>query len=519
MGFKELAIVTEWKFEKDETEILMRDITNNTEGPQLDPSRCTYTGLDDDRLSQWYMRDWRGMIVEHLRRLDVGSLVNDDQHSAAVESSIISNILSMDFDGHANQELDKFSMFQDFKENQDCIYKPQDQGITDAGMTPIGSALSSLQSLDVSYCRKLSEGLSAVAEGCHGLKSLHLTGCHFVTDKLLESLSENYIGISTITEACSTSLRTLKLLDCYKLGDKSILAVANLCKKPTFVMSGVTFVEVFPDCQKFIQLLEKFEEGFINNGLPGKHDYEKGNVSRDIVENSVFKDEKELICSNRVAANELLVQMLMKILMVQEKKIIKVKKESVDIDEQVFDAEIASTQALIDAVTTALPSPPLPPSLYIPPPVDHRDEIPESEQPPRKRLYLSTLGSRYEVGESSTARPTRGRGIDYGFVSMVDAEERQQGIRDVGYGIRDTWEDPAEAVPEIAPMTVGEVNTRVTEHAELHEHDTQDLYALLEDAQDRESMDGGGGGLCFPRGLGSLDRIESGDSSGASDPS
>ncbi|GKG51515.1 hypothetical protein Tco_0541899, partial [Tanacetum coccineum] len=45
-----------------------------------------------------------------------------------------------------------------------------------------------------------------------------------------------------------------------------------------------------------------------------------------------------------------------------------------------------------------------------------------------------------------------------------------------------TWVDPAEAAPEIAPMTVGEVNTRVTELAELHEHDTQDLYALLEDA-------------------------------------
>ncbi|GKG08105.1 hypothetical protein Tco_0333937, partial [Tanacetum coccineum] len=36
-----------------------------------------------------------------------------------------------------------------------------------------------------------------------------------------------------------------------------------------------------------------------------------------------------------------------------------------------------------------------------------------------------------------------------------------------------------------------------------------DLYALLEDAQDGDSMDGGGGGLCFPIGLGSLDRIES----------
>ncbi|GJX83089.1 hypothetical protein Tco_0332570 [Tanacetum coccineum] len=151
---------------------------------------------------------------------------------------------------------------------------------------------------------------------------------------------------------------------------------------------------------------------------------------------------------------------------------------------------LSPPSALIDAVTAALPSPllpSLPPSLYIPPPVDRMDDIPESEQPPCKRLYFSTLGSRYEVGESSTARPTRGQGIDYGFVSTVDAEERRQGIRDVGYGIRGTWVDPAEAVLEIAPMTVGEVNTRVTELAELHEHDTQDLYALLEDAQDSRS--------------------------------
>ncbi|GJY12950.1 hypothetical protein Tco_0382259 [Tanacetum coccineum] len=119
-------------------------------------------------------------------------------------------------------------------------------------------------------------------------------------------------------------------------------------------------------------------------------------------------------------------------------------------------ARIASTQALIDAVTAALPSPPLPPSLYIPPPVNHRDDIPESERPPRKRLCLSTLGPRYEVGNSSTARPTRGQGVDYGFVSTLDAEERRQGIKEVGYGIRDTWVDPAKAVPEIAPMTVGE---------------------------------------------------------------
>ncbi|GJY44442.1 hypothetical protein Tco_0432655 [Tanacetum coccineum] len=144
-------------------------------------------------------------------------------------------------------------------------------------------------------------------------------------------------------------------------------------------------------------------------------------------------------------------------------------------------------EALVDAVTAALPLPPLPPlpsSLYIPPHADRRDDLFEPELPTRKRLCLSTLGSRYEAEESSIARPTRGRGIDYGFFSTVDAEARRQGISEVGYGIRDTWVDPAEAVPEIAPMTMGEVNTRVTELAELHERDTHDLYALLEDAQD-----------------------------------
>ncbi|GJR95720.1 putative reverse transcriptase domain-containing protein [Tanacetum coccineum] len=89
-------------------------------------------------------------------------------------------------------------------------------------------------------------------------------------------------------------------------------------------------------------------------------------------------------------------------------------------------------------VTAALPSPPLPPlppSLYIPPPVNRRDDIPEFEQPPRKRLCLSTLGFKYKIGESSTARPTEDQGVDYGFVSTVDAEERRQGISEVRWGV------------------------------------------------------------------------------------
>nr|GEW22218.1 hypothetical protein [Tanacetum cinerariifolium] len=66
---------------------------------------------------------------------------------------------------------------------------------------------------------------------------------------------------------------------------------------------------------------------------------------------------------------------------------------------------MASTQALINAVTTALPSPPLPPPLYIPPPIDRKDDVLEIEIPPRNR---------------------------------------------------DTWVDPTEAVPKIAPTTLGE---------------------------------------------------------------
>ncbi|GJS99557.1 hypothetical protein Tco_0820727 [Tanacetum coccineum] len=136
---------------------------------------------------------------------------------------------------------------------------------------------------------------------------------------------------------------------------------------------------------------------------------------------------------------------------------------------QIQTLRIASTQALVDAVTAVLHH------LYY----HHYD-------------HFYTYHHLYEVGESSTTRPTRGQGVEYGFVSTLDAEERRRGIREVGYGIRDTWVDPAEAVPEIAPMTLGEANTRVTELTELHEHDTQDLYALLEDAQDRDSTDCGG---------------------------
>nr|GFA09230.1 hypothetical protein [Tanacetum cinerariifolium] len=82
----------------------------------------------------------------------------------------------------------------------------------------------------------------------------------------------------------------------------------------------------------------------------------------------------------------------------------------------------AEVERFLAIPTAALPSLPLPPPLSIPPLVDRKDDIPQTELPPHKKSCLFALGPMYEVGESSTARPTRGRGIDYGFVSTLDAK-------------------------------------------------------------------------------------------------
>ncbi|GKC38555.1 hypothetical protein Tco_1050939 [Tanacetum coccineum] len=118
--------------------------------------------------------------------------------------------------------------------------------------------------------------------------------------------------------------------------------------------------------------------------------------------------------------------------------------------------------------SSPLPSPPA--SLSMPPPVDRREDTPKAELPSRERLCLTTPTSKNEVGESSTSAPTptRGHRADYGFIGTIDAEIRRQRAEDVGYGIRDVWVDPTEAVKE--------------------EQDTQDIYAMTEDGQDRQTQ-------------------------------
>ncbi|KAI3520059.1 hypothetical protein L1887_09280 [Cichorium endivia] len=142
-------------------------------------STCTNDGYSEKRFESLGKSDrvYRSSkafsneeIVEHLRRLDDDdTLVNDDENSAAVESSIISNILSMDFDGSddsvlpglferkdgrhaswnfqnsdqsrfsfANQELEKLSILQDSRENQDNFYMPQYHATRVQNLTPPG---------------------------------------------------------------------------------------------------------------------------------------------------------------------------------------------------------------------------------------------------------------------------------------------------------------------------------------------------------------------------------------------
>ncbi|GKG42839.1 hypothetical protein Tco_0477137, partial [Tanacetum coccineum] len=101
----------------------------------------------------------------------------------------------------------------------------------------------------------------------------------------------------------------------------------------------------------------------------------------------------------------------------------------------------------------------------------------------RKRLVID-LGPRYEIRESlvvATTRPVRGRRADYGFIGTMDTEIRRRRAKEVGYGIRDVWTNPREAVEEVALMTLGGVNAKVTELTVIQEQDTQEIYAVIED--------------------------------------
>ncbi|GJZ20051.1 hypothetical protein Tco_0556641, partial [Tanacetum coccineum] len=125
----------------------------------------------------------------------------------------------------------------------------------------------------------------------------------------------------------------------------------------------------------------------------------------------------------------------------------------------------------------SLTTPPPSPLTLLSSPLPHIPSPPFPASPPASPIRP------YEIGESSaaaTTRPIGGRRADYGFVGTMDTDIRRQRAEEVGYRIRDVWIDPREAVEEVAPMTLGGVNTRVTELTAVQEQDTQDIYAVIE---------------------------------------
>ncbi|GKF64815.1 hypothetical protein Tco_0188263 [Tanacetum coccineum] len=96
----------------------------------------------------------------------------------------------------------------------------------------------------------------------------------------------------------------------------------------------------------------------------------------------------------------------------------------------------------------------------------HETEMPEMCLPLRKRPCHTTPGPGYEVGESSAAGTARCRMS-----------------RELGYGIRDTWDDLVGAIQEIAPTTLEGANRRVIELSTTIDQEDEIIYSQLDDAR------------------------------------
>ncbi|GJV13822.1 hypothetical protein Tco_1355363 [Tanacetum coccineum] len=127
----------------------------------------------------------------------------------------------------------------------------------------------------------------------------------------------------------------------------------------------------------------------------------------------------------------------------------------------------------------------LPPLLL--PSASHREDRPEVNLPPRKRLGIA-LGPGYEVGESSAAaaaRPAGGLRADYGFVATMDREIRRDPERYVGYGITDSWDEIVETLQGAPVSTDTELGAHVRDFESMVRRDTDEIYTMLDD---RESL-------------------------------
>ncbi|GJV80349.1 hypothetical protein Tco_1516219 [Tanacetum coccineum] len=162
-------------------------------------------------------------------------------------------------------------------------------------------------------------------------------------------------------------------------------------------------------------------------------------------------------------------------------------------DQDTYFIPVSGQRAFVVMIRAAAPS------TYI---FASRLETPPSGTPPLLPIPLptpslplllpSTFCPRFEVGESSSApiaRPTGGFRVDYGFVGTLDDEIRRDPVREVGYGITDTWDEMVEDMQGILAVTdVAGLSQRMTYFVTTVRQDTDEIYGRLDDAQDDRSL-------------------------------
>ncbi|XP_042411690.1 F-box/LRR-repeat protein 2-like [Zingiber officinale] len=104
------------------------------------------------------------------------------------------------------------------------------KSVTDELLKALAKSCSRLEDLGLSGCNNITNtGISTLADGCRYIKFLDVSKCSKISD----------VGVSKVAEATSSSLKILKLLDCSKVSDKSIFSLAGFCHNlETIVIGG-----------------------------------------------------------------------------------------------------------------------------------------------------------------------------------------------------------------------------------------------------------------------------------------
>nr|GEV36548.1 hypothetical protein [Tanacetum cinerariifolium] len=113
----------------------------------------------------------------------------------------------------------------------------------------------------------------------------------------------------------------------------------------------------------------------------------------------------------------------------------------------------------VAAIRMRAASPPL-----LLPYTSHRTDIPEAEMPPHKKACFNT--------------PDEWRLIIPSLLMLPDSR-----VKEIGYGITDTWDELVDAIREVAPTTLEGVNQRETRLAITVRQDTYEIYVNTHEIQ------------------------------------